>query len=139
MKELILVFLIPVLWATGSTLLSKTHSPIGIGFVYLLAAISIFINFYFISPAVQRVLPTSKDYIYIGIGGILYGVAGVLFMTKIGGAKDAGYWIAITAAVLPAVAMLIGVGLKEHFTPGQWMGLCICVFGILLMGKVIRL
>lgn len=134
MKQLLFAGIAPLMWAISGAALGKSKSPISYPIAIGIATI-LLLTYAFIT---DKAIVSKSDIKPLLIAGIAYGIAGYVFNGLVSGRSDANYWVAITAAMLPVLSLLLGRMFGEHITMMQWIGLVICIVGILLMGKVIK-
>ena len=134
MNRILFASIAPLMWAIAGAALSRTKTSLSYAISILIASIIIMS---FLAYTSKITIPKT-DWKFLIITGITYGIGGIIFGNLVGGKADGNYWVAITAAMLPALSLIAGKLLGEQITLLQWLGLSICIGGILLMGKVIK-
>lgn len=134
MKQLLFAGIAPLMWAISGTALGKSKSTISYAIAIGIATV-LLLSYAIIT---KKVMISRDDIRPLMIAGIAYAIGGYVFNGLVSGRSDANYWVAITAAMLPVLSLLLGKMVGEHITMMQWIGLLICIAGILLMGKVIK-
>jgi drug/metabolite transporter (DMT)-like permease len=135
MKQLLFASIAPIMWAVAGLALGKSKGnasyPIGIGIGAVILIITI-------TAINKKVVAPVTDYKWLLLIGVSYAIGGYVFNQLVSGKSDGNYWVAITAAMLPVLSLIAAQIAGEKIISSQWVGLSICIIGILLMGKVIR-